>query len=392
MKKFIKLIPALAMLLIATMLVSTATFAWFSMNSSVSVTGMQIKTRVSDNLLIAEATDGTADNDGEDEDAYKKAITTEIKAILEPASTIDGVKYFYTSTDNVVGNGDARADQYIPYSNYAGTETLYGTQAGAAGYTDKFSQNYGISSATAGGMFTGLTKAEAFKDYAFYLKATNTATTAKDVNITALNLTYGTTPNGQDAFRVAVFVDEMTSATSAEGAVADMDLISIVRPSGATYFTTDSAVKDASTIDAIDSGDIDQDLTIGSVDGGDTVYFKVVVRIWLEGEDDTCNNETFATLTDAWMLDVVIKMDGTAAVDSLSNAQQAKTNLSAAAVAAPAVTKVVDNVTYTKLDTQVNGQDAYVLGTTFGSASRVFVFTADGNPIEVTNQCTLPTT
>ena len=43
MKKFMKLIPALAMLLIATTLVSTATFAWFSMNTTVTATNMQVR-------------------------------------------------------------------------------------------------------------------------------------------------------------------------------------------------------------------------------------------------------------------------------------------------------------------------------------------------------------
>ena len=56
MKKFKKLIPALALLLVSAVLMSTASYAWFSMNNKVTVTGMEVKTQVSSNLLIAKDT------------------------------------------------------------------------------------------------------------------------------------------------------------------------------------------------------------------------------------------------------------------------------------------------------------------------------------------------
>lgn len=40
MKKFSKLIPAFCMLLISAMLMGTSTFAWFSMNTQVTATGI----------------------------------------------------------------------------------------------------------------------------------------------------------------------------------------------------------------------------------------------------------------------------------------------------------------------------------------------------------------
>lgn len=66
MKKFRKLIPATAMLLISALLMGTSTFAWFSLNKTVSATGMQIKASVPTQLLIK----------GSDDDAnYKNAIS-----------------------------------------------------------------------------------------------------------------------------------------------------------------------------------------------------------------------------------------------------------------------------------------------------------------------------
>ena len=46
---------------------------------------------------------------------------------------------------------------------------------------------------------------------------------------------------------------------------------------------------------------------IGTVAAGQTGYFKVVVRLWLEGEDTTCNSQTYLSLTKNWTLD--LKMD-----------------------------------------------------------------------------------
>jgi hypothetical protein len=41
-----KLIPALALLIISAVVMSTASYAWFSMNTQVTATGMQVKAQV----------------------------------------------------------------------------------------------------------------------------------------------------------------------------------------------------------------------------------------------------------------------------------------------------------------------------------------------------------
>ena len=59
MKKFRKLIPAFIMLLVSAILVSTATYAWFSMNTKVTVSSMTVKATASKNLLISDSETGT---------------------------------------------------------------------------------------------------------------------------------------------------------------------------------------------------------------------------------------------------------------------------------------------------------------------------------------------
>ena len=41
---------------------------------------------------------------------------------------------------------------------------------------------------------------------------------------------------------------------------------------------------------------------LATITAGATKYYKVVVRLWIEGEDTTCTSETFANLTDTWAL------------------------------------------------------------------------------------------
>ena len=53
MKKFRKLLPALSMLLISALLMGSSTFAWFSMNTEVTATGMQATAAASSSLLIS---------------------------------------------------------------------------------------------------------------------------------------------------------------------------------------------------------------------------------------------------------------------------------------------------------------------------------------------------
>lgn len=91
MKKFKKLIPALCMLLVSSVMLGTTTFAWFSMNRTVTATGMAIKAEVSTQLLIK----GSADSA-----AYKSAIN-------------------FTSTTDSAVNSNNKLDS-VPATAYKG--------------------------------------------------------------------------------------------------------------------------------------------------------------------------------------------------------------------------------------------------------------------------------
>lgn len=54
MKKMRKLVPAFAMLMVAAIMMSTASFAWFTMNEEVTASGMQIQAQATGSLVIKE--------------------------------------------------------------------------------------------------------------------------------------------------------------------------------------------------------------------------------------------------------------------------------------------------------------------------------------------------
>ena len=58
MKKALKLLPALVMLLISAILVSTTTYAWFSMNDNVTAQNMKVKVHTEDGIVISNVNKG----------------------------------------------------------------------------------------------------------------------------------------------------------------------------------------------------------------------------------------------------------------------------------------------------------------------------------------------
>ncbi|MEG9430409.1 MAG: hypothetical protein VZQ61_05775 [Christensenellaceae bacterium] len=363
MKKSLrKLIPAFVMMVVTMALLGTSTFAWFSMNNKVTVTGMEVSTRVSNSIFIApsttDATTKAADN------TFKTNYVAHTANLLEPVSTINGVNFFYNSTNNVDSNGDAVTDSYVSYdpANTTAFNTNYNT-TGAVGYVD----------------------------YAFQLKATNTdPTNTYYVNLTKLELLYNGAATTEKAFRVAMFVNDMgADGATAATAPSESVLKTILKPTSAANFTATKAVKNTTTLDTVVNPDVAAN--IGNLTAGATRYYKVVIRLWLEGEDNTCNNTTFATLQSSWALNLEIELENaTGGVAVLGKNNDAnKADLSSAAVADPAVDVIVDGVTYHKLNTQLNGTDLYITEATLSSSS--VVYTISGTPAhvtDVTNQCT----
>lgn len=292
MKKTLrKIVPAIAMLLISATLVGTSTFAWFSMNNKVSITGMTVTTKVGSNLMIAADTlDSTAKKGDEN---FATAQSGAIAAQLEPVSTKTGKAFFYTT--NALTTGDAAADDYVVY-NAAEVPT-----SGVGSELEAFNTAYGTTGAVG------------YVDYVFQLKAVNAdGANARPIKITKLNLVYPATDAGK-AFRVAFFCEDITAGTATAGSG---DLVGIYSPNGAANQSDEGgnnyAIGAAATAPTQLTANYNAATTLVSVDAGATKYYKVVARLYLEGEDTTCKNDVYATLTSSWGLDIAFALDTSA--------------------------------------------------------------------------------
>lgn len=303
-----KLIPAAGMLALSASMLATSTYAWFTMNKTVNVTGMELKTTVGSNLLISESANDST---------FAKTLSQSRQALLEPASTVDGIQYFYTV--NAGSNGDALAENYAAYSE-ATSQT--DTAANKSAYDAAFNTAYGATANT-----TAFNTAYGYVDYAFYLKATNTDPGNNGTLVMSkCNLLYNA--NGDEstwsapsdkAWRVAMFVQELGSTVSAgtnpavdtsgeTPAYSGATKKTILRINGATNQSGTNAVATASTLSA---ATYDTAATVdSSMTSNTTEYYYVVIRVWLEGEDTTCTSQTYAALTNKYKLDLQFDLNG----------------------------------------------------------------------------------
>ncbi len=91
MKKFRKLIPALCMLLVSALFVGTSTYAWFSMNKTVTAANMQIKAQVNTQLMIKGSAAGAEYKSAIDfVDANDSAVSAKNALTTVPATAYKG--------------------------------------------------------------------------------------------------------------------------------------------------------------------------------------------------------------------------------------------------------------------------------------------------------------
>jgi len=325
-----KIVSAAAMLAVSASMLGTSTYAWFTMNKEVQVTGLTMTTKVGSNLLIC--SDNVEAN-------YKADTLLEGRqALLEPVSSVGATTgSFFYSTDATAAGSKAHtaATGSYEFLPYAESTSLANALAGKNAYSTGFNEAYGI---TTKGSTTAYETAYGYVDYVFYLKATASEDNMQ-LRMTQCDLNYnnGAITDGDQAWRVALFATELTSGTEGKGnsgdylasvgaldpAATGSTATSILRMSGASNFTGTNAVATATTYG---SAIYDTAAVINTdMDAGVTKYYKVLVRVWLEGEDNTCKSSTYAALSDAWTLDLDFQL--VAPADSAVEGKTAVTNI-----------------------------------------------------------------
>ena len=267
-KTALKLIPAAAMLLVSAIMVSTATFAWFSMNTTVQVTGMSLTAVTPANLVVSK--------DGSDWSNTISISDQNSSGKLFPASTYDAVSFNAVTDGNYIGSGAGGvAENSTAFQPTASVAQLSSSaQATETGYWYEYSFKLKLSEEEAPDVNVYLSKL-VIKD------TSNNAATSN-----------GTITDIDGAVRVALFVDGTLKKIYANNKAADSydaigENISVVTEFSDLHPTTWDAGTNYIKADA--NGDIAETVDeLFVVDGENVKNIKIVV--WIEGQDPACKN------------------------------------------------------------------------------------------------------
>lgn len=289
-----KLFSAIGMFTVSAAMLASSTFAWFTMNKEVTVTGMEVKTTVGDSLLIANSTAGTGHAN---EDTFGKGTNFAITGMLQPVSTVSAATnaFYYTY--------DAKADG----SKATNTAQVAYEQLPATGeHKNQISIDGGTSYGYVG-----------YVDYVVEIKAINSNSTAtKQLRLTDLNLLYDGVVLQDHAYRVAIFQQDGDNSSNviaptyteiAAGTAANK----IFAYTGYDYFGTDVSAEGVYSTTAKGAMNPAVNAAGGwtkNIPASSTNYTKLTVRLWLEGEDTDCYSSKFLSLTKEWTLDMKFEL------------------------------------------------------------------------------------
>ena len=249
-----RLILTLGLLLVSAALLGTSTFAWFSMNKDVNITGMQVKATTPAYIYISSNSDMSGRNNSV---AAPSTVTTVV-----PTSTVDLANWF-------VGTA-ATAD----------ASTINGT-----GYVAKTSETVNVAQT-------------------YYVQSPNNA--VQNLKVHTITVSYtGEESAVNPALRVAVkcgdtllFFAPLSAATSTNAVVKEggntvtdrTKTLALVQKIAAD--TTATGTTTANYNNAKDTG---KNSVVIAEMTADTIY-KIDVYVYFDGEDTACNSMNAVTL------------------------------------------------------------------------------------------------
>lgn len=247
------LISSVAMLLVAMLALGTATFAWFTTDTTTQATGISVQTSKKSLLLVSSRTSEWTDN------LNYNFGTDAAKKLLQPASSYDGANWYKAQAVNGM-SGVATSGEKI---------TGVGTTAAE------------------GNVFCNM------------LNVKNTgAETATNVTITA-NISETAVTSGKNYLRVALVPSDCTADTGRGTATvasaqefrdniysAGADAAKPVEYVGAGVADREGAIKAAASDVSTQGSSIS--VNAGDLNQNDAKYYMLIV--WFEGQDVDCQD------------------------------------------------------------------------------------------------------
>lgn len=344
-----KLIPAAGMLMVSATMLATSTFAWFTMNKEVKVTGMEVKAKAEKGLLVNEV--ASVDSTTWDEEAKSQANAG---ATLIPMSSADMATWAHANSvaANAAAKGTAANTKSDKLSS-AGYEIF--TLADTAGGNNLSSNKLDFIQATAA---TAGTDAEA---NIYYKEKDGTAATigdnddgafikytyyVKSSGSNAITLNTDLTNDGDDTLYVKqIKIGGLDKNTDGDALAHDLDktLRVAVLPAGgsaltfapvagadSSYFITSaynsstgavtsaaaslangtasvdySGASAVSTWTATTASNTTDGLSLATLPATTSAGAQIDVYIWFEGEDVNCNTDNIYSDLDELTVEIV---------------------------------------------------------------------------------------
>jgi len=310
-KSFRKLIPTFVMLVITAALVGTSTFAWFSMNTTVTVTGMQVDIKSNNTYLLV----NTGANDTADEIQSAGVTTvaltvTDLESKVYPSSPIlAGYVSATAETDNSIHKYFASGTTTVTSKATAETQANWFTaQNNNPGNANDSVKN--VTTLTAGDFSDYVIKRTAYLTVAEGADAANNLTVTTNIYSKALGLetATGTAVAGKTYYTYSAGVYTKVDPATIEVGVTDV---------------SGKFVKDT------EAGDSNIDLTavkvlVATDDGG----FAILSYANNGTPVDIKGSNTSLTDADVLTVDIYIYYDGEVSSVYTNNIE----NLSAAAI------------------------------------------------------------
>jgi hypothetical protein len=299
-----KLLPAVAMLAVSAVSLSSATYAWFTMNKEVTVENLTIQAKAEGGLLISE-TQGYGESDVWDDSANTTAEGAGAKVALYPTSTANTSAWYHatskTATDSASATkGQASGNKSDGYTTLTLTANqLQAANAGANG----LKQVYYVDSGTSG---YDADDAKYYLKYTYYLKTSTEGTTTlglnsgdQNLNISVVNVA-GNDKSAElnKSLRVGI---EIGSKFYIFAPISGATTSYYVNASSTATSAIDSS---ASTHDApmtVATG-------LGSLPGNKADGTPVFVYMWYEGEDANCKSDNITSTLDELTVNLEFKL------------------------------------------------------------------------------------
>ena len=316
-----KLIPAVAMLTASAVMLTTATYAWFTMNKEVDVSGLKMTATASDALEISlgsvkgdDLKIGSLTNqpkDTADEISWTKAIDVgeyyDTVKYIAPASSVNGTSLFKEVSST---NAGMTATDFIALS----TDLVNASGAKGINVRDTKTANGKLANVT------DKTEKAYYVDVPVHLRTSKYSADTEDNKIYCkMKITNADGTTATDlykAVRVAFIPTNDAGTISGEAAA------SIWGADDATYNGDKKAIAGAgnrTTASSTVLGDPAVITTLSETTGTDTKmtipsattagaygHTDFIVRVWLEGESTSCQD---ANASQDWNIDFAFAID-----------------------------------------------------------------------------------